>query len=209
MSKRDPNNRARRPEELSAEERSAREPVFDAFVEGVAPGGLRSKTDIKLLMLYLLEQMDAPVPVRIISDVITDQELANYFEAMDAISELKESGNLEVLSPEGQDALVITDTGREAVTFVEEDLPLSVRTRALESVERFLRLDRHARENAVEITPSGDGYNVSFSLTTGDTRLMELNMYVVSRDQAEVLKNNYLEDPTHLYASILTALMLD
>jgi hypothetical protein len=38
---------------------------------------------------------------------------------------------------------------------------------------------------------------------------MELNMYVVSRDQAELLKNNYLEDPTHLYSSILTALMLD
>jgi hypothetical protein len=38
---------------------------------------------------------------------------------------------------------------------------------------------------------------------------MELNMYVVSRDQAELLRNNYLEDPTHLYSSILTALMLD
>ena len=64
-------------------------------------------------------------------------------------------------------------------------------------------------ENAVEITPSGDGFNVCFSLNTGDTKLMELNMYVVSRDQAELLKNNYLEDPTHLYSSILTALMLD
>lgn len=209
MSKRDPNNRARRPEELSEEERTAREPVFDAFVEGVAPGGLRSKTDIKLLILYLLEQQGGPVPVRIISDVITDQELANYFEAMDSISELRESGNLDVTSVDGQDALTITDTGKEAVTFVEEDLPLSVRTRALESVQRFLRLARHAKENTVEITPSGDGFNVSFSLTTGDTKLMELNMYVVSRDQAELLKNNYLEDPTHLYSSILTALMLD
>ncbi|MBQ8469377.1 MAG: DUF4364 family protein [Clostridia bacterium] len=209
MSDRDPNNRARRPEELSAEERSAREPVFDAFVEGVAPGGLRSKTDIKLLILYLLEQMGTPVPVRIISDVITDQELANYFEAMDAISELKENGNLEITSIEGQEALLITETGTEAVSFVEEDLPLSVRHRALESVRHFLRLARHAKENAVEITPSGDGFNVRFSLTTGDTDLMELNMYVVSRDQAELLKNNYLEDPTHLYASILTALMLD
>ena len=61
----------------------------------------------------------------------------------------------------------------------------------------------------MEITPSGDGFNVCFSLNTGDTKLMELNMYVVSRDQAELLKNNYLEDPTHLYSSILTALMLD
>ena len=56
MSKRDPRDAVKRPEELSAEERGAREPVFDAFAEGVAPGGLRSKTDIKLLILYLLEQ---------------------------------------------------------------------------------------------------------------------------------------------------------
>ena len=149
------------------------------------------------------------MPVRIISDVITDQELANYFEAMDAISELKEDGNLDVVSLDGQDALSITRNGSDAVAYVEEDLPLSVRSRALDTVRRFLRLDRHARENAVEITPSGDGFNVCFSLNTGDTKLMELNMYVVSRDQAELLRNNYLEDPTHLYSSILTALMLD
>ena len=209
MSKRDPRDAVKWPEELSAEERGAREPVFDAFAEGVAPGGLRSKTDIKLLILYLLEQQEQPVPVRIISDVITDQELANYFEAMDAISELKEDGNLEVVSLDGQAALSITQPGSDAVAYVEEDLPLSVRSRALDTVRRFLRLDRHARENAVEITPSGDGFNVCFSLNTGDTKLMELNMYVVSRDQAELLKNNYLEDPTHLYSSILTALMLD
>lgn len=199
----------RRPDELSAEERSAREPVFDAFAEGVAPGGLRSKTDIKLLILYLLEQVGKPVPVRIISDVISDQELANYFEAMDAISELLETGNLERTSLDGQDALSITEKGTGAVSYVEEDLPKSVRNRALDTVERFLRLARHAKENDVVITPEGDGFNVSFSLMTGDTRLMELNMYVVSRDQAELLKNNYLEDPTHLYSSILTALMLD
>ena len=209
MSKRDPKDRARRPDEMSAEERSAREPVFDAFDEGVAPGGLRSRTDIKLLLLYLLEQVDTPVPVRILSDVITDRELANYFEAMGAISDLLESGNLEKVSLDGQDALTVTEQGRGAVSYVEEDLPVSVRTRALETVHHFLRLDRHAKENDVVITESGDGFIVSFSLNTGDTKLMELNMYVVSRDQAELLKNNYLEDPTHLYSSILTALMLD
>ena len=209
MSKRDPRDAVRRPEELSAEERGAREPVFDAFTEGVAPGGLRSKTDIKLLILYLLEQVDAPVPVRIISDVISDQDLANYFEAMDAISELKDSGNLTVTTVEGLDALAITEKGTGAVSYVEDDLPKSVRDKALSTVQHFLKLERHARENTVEITPSGDGYNVCFSLTTGDTKLMELNMYVVSREQAELLKNNYLEDPAHLYSGILTSLMLD
>ena len=209
MSNRIPKSAIKRPSELSEEERSAREPVLDALSEGVAPGGLRSKMDIKLLILYLLDQLEVSIPVRIVSDVITDRELANYFEAMDAISELKETGNLTVGTVDGQEALTITDKGTAAVEYVEEDLPKSVRTTALDTTRHFLRLDRHAKENDVVITPEGDGYNVCFSLATGDTRLMELNMYVVSRDQAELLKNNYLEDPTHLYSSILTALMLD
>ena len=209
MSKRVPKGLIKRPDELSEEERSAREPVFDAFGEGVAPGGLRSKTDIRLLILFLLEQLDAPVPVRILSDVITDRELANYFEAMDAIIELKETGNLEMVSVDGQECVAITEKGTGAVSYVEEDLPKSVRETALATAQRFLRLDRHAKENTVEITPEGDGYNVCFSLKTGDTRLMELNMYVVSREQAELLKEHYLEDPAHLYSGILTALMLD
>lgn len=204
-----PKSLLKRPEELTEEERSAREPVLDAMAEGVAPGGLRSKTDIKLLVLYMLEQVETSVPVRIVSDVITAQELANYFEAMDAISELQQNGTLERTSVDGQEALTITEKGLNAVGAVEDDLPRSVRETAVETTRHFLKLDRHARENDVVITPFGDGYNVCFSLTTGDTRLMELNMYVVSRDQAEVLKNNYLEDPTHLYSSILTALMLD
>lgn len=209
MSNRIPKSAIKRPSDLSEEERSAREPVLDALSEGVAPGGLRSKMDIKLLILYLLDQLETALPVRIVSDVITDRELANYFEAMDAISELQETGNLTVSSIDGQEALTITEKGTSAVEYVEEDLPKSVRDTALETARRFLRLDRHAKENDVTITPDGDGFNVSFSLKTGDTKLMELNMYVVSRDQAELLKDHYLEDPTHLYSSILTALMLD
>lgn len=204
-----PKEAIKRPDVLTEEEKSAREVVYDAFTEGVGFGGLRNRTDIKLLILYLLEQTEKPVPVRIVSDTIVDQELANYFEAMDAISELQQSGNLSVVSEDGQDALQLSDTGALSVSTVEDDLPVRVRERALGTLQHFLRIDRHAKENDVVITPSGDGYNVCFSLNTGETRLMELNMYVVSRDQAELLKNNYLEDPTHLYASILTSLMLD
>ena len=172
-------------------------------------------TQIPLSLFYTKTGTELPgyydlVSIRTENDEFSDGLLLRLRQlGVPMILELKEDGNLDVVSLDGQDALSITRNGSDAVAYVEEDLPLSVRSRALDTVRRFLRLDRHARENAVEITPSGDGFNVCFSLNTGDTKLMELNMYVVSRDQAELLRNNYLEDPTHLYSSILTALMLD
>ena len=41
---------------------------YDAFTGGVAPGGLRSKSDIRILICYMLKSVNAPLsgdPLRI------------------------------------------------------------------------------------------------------------------------------------------------
>ena len=34
---------------------------YDAFTGGVAPGGLRSKSDIRILICYMLKSVNAPL----------------------------------------------------------------------------------------------------------------------------------------------------
>ncbi len=185
------------------------EPVFDALNEGVTPGGLNSKRDIKMLLLFLLDQVGGEVSKTMMGEVMQEQSIANYFEVMDAISELVEIGNLHCREEKGEEMLSITERGRGAVEMVTEDIPKTIREVALKSLVHFQTLERNAKENEVVITKRDGGYDVSFSLKDHDFSMMELTIYAADRSQAEKLKKNFLEDPARIYSSLLAALMVD
>ncbi len=182
---------------------------FDAFNEGIEPGGLRNKNEIKLLICYLLKTMDMPISRDQIGNIIQDQSIANYFETMDAISDLLMNGSITSDYIDEKEFLSITDLGRGACEVVEKDLPKTVREKAVKSALRFITLEKNERDNDVRIEPQGDGYNISFTMKDRDTVLMELSMFVGDSAQADKLKANFIEDPARVYSTILASLMVD
>ena len=187
---------------------------FDAFNEGIEPGGLRNKNEIKLLICYLLKTIDKSISREQIGNIIQDQSIANYFETMDAISDLLNNGSIDTEYQDETELLKITDIGRSACTVVEKDLPKTVREKAVKSALRLMTLEKNERENDVKIEPCDDGYTISFSMRDNSvadksTALMELSMFVPDSAQAEKLKKNFIEDPARVYSTILASLMVD
>ncbi len=182
---------------------------FDAWSEGIEPGGLRSKDEIKMLICYLLKTIDQPISMDQIGNIMQDQSIANYFEAMDAVSDLISNGSISSEYIDDKQFLTATDIGKSAVEIVENDLPKTVREKAVKSAIRFITLEKNERDNDVKITQVEDGYNVSFTMKEGNTSLMELSMYVPDSSQAQILKDNFIEDPARVYSTILASLMVD
>ena len=137
-----------------------------------------------------------------------EKGIANYFEVMDAISELCEKGNVESSFVEGDEYLSVTEQGKEAVLLVSESIPKTVRETAVKTTLRYESLERNARENNVRIEKDGEGYNVSFSVKEEDTVFMDLKVYVPERDQAETIKRNISEDPARIYSTVMAALLV-
>lgn len=52
---------------------------FEAFTGGVAPGGLRSKSDIRILICYILKSVGAPLSGEDIIRILQEKSLANYY----------------------------------------------------------------------------------------------------------------------------------
>ncbi len=181
---------------------------FDALSEGIELGGLRNKDEIRVLIGYLLKTVDSPISREQIGNIMQDQGIANYFEAMDAISELLSNGNVTSTFQDEKELLTITDIGRAAIATLEQDLPRTVREKAVKSAIRFMTLEKNERENEVKIEPTSDGYTISFSLKDRDSSMMDLSMFVPDKEQAERLKANFVEDPARVYSSILAALMI-
>ena len=88
---------------------------MDAWNLGIEPGGLTSKTEIKLLICYLLKSLDAPLSKLQLSDIIQGEGLANYFELIQALDELIRDDNVRMDLDGTDEILTVTHKGIEAV----------------------------------------------------------------------------------------------
>ena len=179
---------------------------FDAFTGGVAPGGLRSKSDIRILICYLLKSVDAPLSGEDIIRVMQEKALANYFEVNDALSALVSLGNIR---HEEDGTYVLEPQGKSVADNLDVLLPLSVRDKAIAAAMSMLASAKIERENAVTTTRTDNGYNVSCHISGGDMELMNLTVYVPDLYQARVVKKNFHRDPQRIYSLLLAALTCD
>lgn len=178
----------------------------DTFTGGVDPGGLWTKNDIRILLCYILDSVDAPLSGEDISSILQGRALANYFETGDALAGLEAAGHIRS-TPEGY---VIEPTGREIARGLDAGLPLTVRDKALEAALSLLARARAKRENRVEIEERENGCRVLCAISGGDGGdLMELGLYVPDRAQARVIEENFYRDPQGVYQLLLAALTGD
>ena len=179
---------------------------FDAFDAGIELGGLRNRDDIRLLVCYLLNAIDKPIEKEQLNNALLENGLANYFEISQAITELLSNGAIDMLIIDDEECYKILPRGKEIAENLEMTLPKTVRERAVNSAIKLLTLKEVERENRIDVEKVDDGYNVTFSLMSGNDELMKLTLLVGDSMQVESIKKNYLEDPIKLYSSIITAL---
>lgn len=181
----------------------------DGFNEGIEPGGLREKSEIKLLICYLLKRLDRPVTKTRLNEIMQEHYLANYFEANQAISELLHSGQITADIGDDDELLTLTPAYSFTIATIEKSLPRSVREKAMEAALRLFARERSESENKVTIEPVGSGFNVTFTICDGETELMRLTVFVADEAQAQTVKRNFLEDPAGLYSGIISSLTID
>ena len=121
---------------------------YDAFTGGVAPGGLRSKSDIRILICYMLKSVNAPLSGDDIIKVLQEKSLANYFEASDALSALVSLGNV---TREEDNTYVLTKRGKSVADDLEQLIPSSVRDKAVAAATALLASAKMERENVATI----------------------------------------------------------
>ena len=177
----------------------------DAFSQGVAPGGLWSKNDIRILLCYVLRSAGAPLTREDLTRVVCQQDLANYFEVSEALDALLAQGHLAA----GEEGLTVTATGREIADALDVSLPLSVRDKALTAALRLLASARTRRENRVEIAPAQGGFLVTCHISGGPAELMTVSLTVPDRAQAALVEQRFYHDPQGIYQLLLAALTGD
>lgn len=182
--------------------------MLDEFIDGVAPGGLREKNDIKLLICYILSGIDNSLSKDDIISILKDNDLANYFEASDAFSDLI-SKKLIYTDSKDNSLYTVTDEGKMIAKQLDVSLPISVREKALKAALNTLARAKIRKENTVKIEKNDFGYFVNCNISGGNIDLMSLKLYVPDIMQANMVKENFHKDPELVYSSILAILTQD
>ena len=175
---------------------------FDALTGGVEPGGLRTRSDIRILVCYLLTSIDAPLAKDDLINIAVDNGLANYFELAGAIDEMAQKGIIAVSGKNGE-FCAATETARMISKQLDAELPASVRRKALSAAVNLLAKAKRERENHVEIVPAERGFCVTCHISGGKTDLMDFSLYVPDLAQANLVKVNFQSKPETVYRMLL------
>ena len=179
-----------------------------ALRDGVAPGGLFTKENIRIMMCYLLKVLDSEISQSEFAEILTETELANYFEVSDALVFLEGSTAVTVREENGEAYYTVTEAGKKVADTLCSELPRSAREKAYNAGAAVLARHRMRRCVDTEIRRSGED-SCHLTMTVYDEKkniMLQTTLYVGDYMQADMIAKRFQTDPTVLYSAVIDAL---
>lgn len=177
----------------------------NAFTAGVKPGGLTTSTEIRILLCYLIRHAGAPLSPGELETALLGEELVNYFELIDNLSELCKQG---FIRQDEDGRYSILPAGAEIAEALSDDLPRSVRDCAARAILAAQQFSRKEAQHHVEIVPAanGTGYNVRCSIHDMESDIFSFSLYVPDKLTAKLARAQFIENGDDIYKLMLAAL---
>lgn len=163
----------------------------------------------KLLLLYLIDKMDIPLTGSQISQFALEEEFMDYFTIRQCLSDMVNINHLESFVENKTTRYTITESGLQTLDYFDKRIPVEIRNKINKYVldnRKFIKKDYETTANYFKDINSND-YTVKCGIYEDDSLLMEINLSVVSRDQAKHICKNWKENVNELYGSILKELI--
>ena len=166
-------------------------------------GFIHDKLDIKILILFVLRRLPAPVDPQTLLDLCQVDDGMGYFDYSDCISDLLQSGHMT----ETEEGFRITEKGERNADATESSLPYSVRLKADRAVETVAAAQkRSSLIGARHAMRRKGGYTVSLSLSDGIGPILEMELYAANEAQAEKIEKKFRRDAEKFYTHLMEEL---
>lgn len=182
--------------------------AFDTFDEGVSPGGIRSKNEIRTLICYILNSVSEPMSKKAVVETIQSQGLANYFESSSCFDDLINHKNIvnSVSDDNGERLYTVTDNGRMIASQLDSTLSFTVKEKAYSCAVALLEKKKIEKENAVTVTEAQGGYKVKFSISGSKMELLSFEIFAPDKNQAKLMKASFHRNPELFYKTFIALL---
>jgi hypothetical protein len=170
---------------------------------------LENKIDVKIFILYLLNNVGEPLEFTTINDMVLQDEFVGYFDFALCFSELLEKGQISEYGESEDKLYAISQSGKETLESYESSLLPIIKERALRSALRLIAYTRHGNRISSTITEANNGYMLNCKIVDKEKTLFSVELYLSDRAYAEKLKANFEERAEIIFRGSLSLLSGD
>lgn len=174
----------------------------------------RDKNYIKIFILHLLWNINAPLDFGTINDIVLQDGYVGYFDFAECFTELTDDAHVaEIKGEDGIVRYIITEKGINVAENLSGDIFSEIRDRSLKSALRLLSFrERRAelRYDCADVPDAeGGGFSVTCEVREHGKRTFSVTIKVDSKSRADSIKRNFYERPEAIYKGTLALLLGD
>ena len=164
----------------------------------------------KLIILYMLNKVDFPLTNSQLSQFIIEKNYTDYFTVQTAINELIESRLITYETIRNTSHYELTSEGEETLNLFEYKISSGIK----DDILAFLSENKYQLKEEVEIIAeyfpeSETEYLVRCAVKERTSTLMEIKLNVVTKEQAISICDNWKNNSSTVYESLLQQLMFN
>ena len=162
----------------------------------------------KLIILYMLEQVDFPLTTSHISEFILEQGYTNYITLQQALSELTETGLVNSQTVRNRTRLTNTKEGSETLQFFGNRISDAIR----DDIAKYFGENEIALRSEVNVqadyykSTSGE-YEVRMIARDKETLLVDLTLSVPDSMMAQQMCDNWEKNNQQVYQYLMEKLL--
>ncbi|MEE0858353.1 MAG: DUF4364 family protein [Acutalibacteraceae bacterium] len=182
--------------------------LYSNSKEGVAPGGLRDKEQIKVLICYIMHETDVPVTSDFMCGILQKCGSANYFEASNSFAELVANGQL-VKCNEELNLYTLDESGKFVVKNLADELPSALKDNTLKKYKHYLHQYDIKQQNNVQLKTKNNRTYIECTVNDGDNPLLTVDMYMPNAEQASLVRNVFYNNTDVIYQAVVALMTGD
>ena len=169
-------------------------------------GGMSDKTQIKIFILFLLDELRYPLDDSTISRIVQENGYVGMFDFQECFSELQEQGHVSEYEDGGVKYYTISETGHIVASELQDEIMESIREKSAKSASRLLSL--HKRNARVECTvKEADGrFCVTATVTERGRETYRVEIAVNSAAEADRMKKHFLDKPDEVCRGLMAVM---
>lgn len=170
--------------------------------------GTSMLADKKLIILYLLGNINIPLTKTQITNAVLENNLIDFFTLQQCISELESTEVVRQVDYQKRKCYEITDTGRKTVEVFLQRIPKS----SMEIMDQYILRNKESLKKESQVISeyrkiAENEYIVNLKVIENELVLIDLKLSVVSSKQAKHICEKWKNSSEKIYSQLMSNLI--
>ena len=162
----------------------------------------------KVLILYILEQINHDIIQDALFKIISSIDNINYFYFKQNLNDLIESKLVGIYTKDNEQLVKITSEGKTALSLTQDILPGILKLKADNIFKKELSNIEKESSIIAEFIPKNENeYIIKCKIVENNETIFEVKTIAGSRERAKKIVDNWKAKATSIYPNILNSLL--